>query len=290
MPQRSLRAARLGLLLVPLLFAFAVRSARADAVATVLPVDGLHLRAGPGTDQPAIDLIPGGTRIAVTGQATPDGWYPVVYHRTAGWVMGSFLAFDDQSAATTRRATVTPPDGLNLRKAPTESAEVITVLRGGTAVTAMGQPTSDGWALVVSAEQSGWVNASYLAFDGAPAAPAAAAAPVASALAASPPVSLSSGPANGIPMKLSYYSQEFEGGPLACGGTYHADDETIAETNRWPCGTVLRICRGSACIMAAVRDRGAMAANELDVSMKAFTRLCTLAEGQIPVTVDVVGQ
>src|SRR5436190_22898878 len=73
-PTRTLRAARLALLVLPLLAAASASAAGADAVGAVIPPDGLFLRAGPGTQSAALDLLPGGTRVGITGPVT-DGWY-----------------------------------------------------------------------------------------------------------------------------------------------------------------------------------------------------------------------
>lgn len=254
-------------------------AAWADAVAVVVPADGLRLRAGPSTEHPVLDLIPGGTRLAVTGRAVAGNWYPVVYRGQSGYVLGDFLAFDEASAAAARRATVTPPDGLNLRVAPSETAEVRAVLTAGTVVTVLGQPTSDGWALVQVNEISGWVFAAYLSFE-----PTVAAGGGVTSALSSPAM-----PAGSTRVTVRYYHPSFEGSRLACGGEYRADDPTIAATNSWPCGTVLRLCRGAACVVVTVRDRGGMAANEVDVSAAAFARLGTLGEGVITATAEVIG-
>ena len=58
-----------------------------------------------------------------------------------------------------RAAIVNANDGLNLRTAPAESADVVTVLAAGATVTATGQATSDGWALIQAGEKSGWARA-----------------------------------------------------------------------------------------------------------------------------------
>lgn len=266
---------------MPLVVGLTTAPATADAVATVLPADGLRLRAGPGTDHPILDLIPGGTRIAITGQATADGWFPAVYRAQRGWVLGAYLAFDDLTVATARRAAVVPADGLNLRTAPLETADAVAVLPAGALVTVPGGATSDGWALVFVAEQAGWVNAAYLAFEGQPAG---------SAPAPSASVATAAAPSGGTRMKVSYYHPSFEGGRMACGGIYRSDDVAIAATNTWPCGTVLRVCTGGACVVATVRDRGAMAPDEMDLSMAGFARLAPLSAGQITATVEVLGR
>lgn len=289
MPIRCLRPARLVVLAALMVVAAAGRTAAwADAVAVVVPADGLRLRAGPSTEHPVLDLIPGGTRLAVTGRAVAGNWYPVVYRGQSGYVLGEFLSFDEAGVAATRKATVTPPDGLNLRAAPSETAEVRAVLTAGTVVTVLGQPTSDGWALVQVNEMSGWVFATYLAILTSSPSPTSGRG-VAEGRGEGSLFSAPATPGGGTRVTVRYYHPSFEGERMACGGEYRADDPTIAATNSWPCGTVLRLCRGAACVVVTVRDRGGMAANEVDVSAAAFARLGTLGEGVITATAEVIG-
>lgn len=272
-------AARLLLVLLSVVLAVMAGPARAESVATVIPPDGLNLRAGPGAEHPVLELAPGGARVAITGPATDNGWYPAVYRGRRGWLSGAYLAFDDAATAATRRATVAPADGLNLRSAPLESASVQTVLAAGAVVTVTGRVTGDGWALVTAAERTGWVSAAYLTFDDqTPVAPPPA--PAAAAFSA---------PSGGM-ATVRYYSRAFEGSRLACGGVFHADDLTVAATNSWPCGTILRLCKGASCVTVTVRDRGGMAANEIDLSPAGFSRLTSLEAGQISATVEVLGK
>jgi uncharacterized protein YgiM (DUF1202 family) len=278
------RPFRLTIPILVVLLACVVGPARADSIAVVVPTDGLRLRANPGTNERALDLIPGGTRIAINGPANADGWYPAVYHGQRGWVMGSFLAFDDLTAAAARKATVTSSDGLNLRTAPLPTADVITVLAAGATVTATGQATGDGWALVMANEQQGWASAEYLAFEGSSApANVAMSAPAAATTA---PVGMNSAAATKVTVR--YYAASFEGSHMNCGGVYHADDASVAATNSWPCGTTLRVCNGAACVAVTVRDRGGMGANEIDVSPAAFSKLGSLSAGSIIGTAEVV--
>lgn len=62
-------------------------------VATVVPPDGLNLRAGPTTSFPVLATMPGGARVQVIGRPTADGWYPVRYADKVGWADGAYLAF-----------------------------------------------------------------------------------------------------------------------------------------------------------------------------------------------------
>jgi expansin (peptidoglycan-binding protein) len=64
----------------------------------------------------------------------------------------------------------------------------------------------------------------------------------------------------------------------------------VAATNSWPCGTALRVCTATACVTVTVRDKGGMAANEIDLSPAGFAKLASLSAGQITATAEVVGQ
>ncbi len=271
-----MRPALLAALAVAVLIAVAGHSAHANALAVVVPHDGLNLRAAPGTDKPALVLIPGGTRLAITGQANADNWYPAVYRGKRGWVLGSFLAFDELTAAAARKATVLPPDGLNLRTAPHDGADVAGVLAAGSALTATGQATSDGWVLVQAGEQQGWVSADYLSFESS-----------GERLGTASRTEVNG--AGSTRILVRYYHPSFEGGRMACGGVYRAADATIAATNTWPCGTNLRVCTSTgACIVVTVRDTGGMGPNEIDLSASAFQKLATLPTGVISASAEVV--
>jgi murein DD-endopeptidase MepM/ murein hydrolase activator NlpD len=58
--------------------------------------------------------------------------------------------------------TVTSPDGLNLRDAPTTSSTVVAVVPLGTVLSLIGAPTSDLWYPVSYGSQNGWAYGAYL--------------------------------------------------------------------------------------------------------------------------------
>src|SRR5262249_8611020 len=116
-PTRTLRAARLALLVLPLLAAASASAAGADAVGTVIPPDGLFLRSGPGTQHTALELLPGGTRVGLTGPVA-DGWYPAVYKGKRGFLRAEFVEAPADAGTTPRKATVRSADGLALREEP----------------------------------------------------------------------------------------------------------------------------------------------------------------------------
>jgi uncharacterized protein YraI len=270
-PKRFPRAAWLALLIIPLVVLATASTVRADAVATVLPPDGLNLRAAPGTQYPTMDLVPGGTRLALTGDKNDDGWYPAVYKTKRGWVNAEFVDVSGDAVSITRRATVTAAAGVNLRAEPHTAAERLSVMTSGTVLTVSVRTTSDGWVLAAYGGQTGWVSAAALRFDNGPAGAALAV-------------------AGGGPVRatISYYHPSLEGGAMACGGRYRAEDPTIAAATSWPCGTRLRVCRNATCITVTVQDSGHLGPNWVDLSAAAFRQLAPISEALTTGTVEVL--
>lgn len=263
-------------------------------MATVVPSDGLNLRAGPAITFALLDLLPGGTRVALTGPLNPDGWYPAIYRMKRGWLRADFLDLGDEQATLTRRATVRTSDALALRREPHPESEVVRPLPSGAAITVSARASSDGWLLAAFGGSSGWLLAEGVQVEGAPSAlPASTAPPRPSPAPAALPApattpAVTPGPAarRGT---ITYYAPSLEGGGMACGGRYHAEDASIAAATSWPCGTRLRVCYGAGCVSVTVQDTGHMGPNWVDLSSAAFRKLAPLPEGMITGTIEVMG-
>jgi uncharacterized protein YraI len=65
-------------------------------------------------------------------------------------------------AVVSSTATVTSPDGLNLRSAPGTAATVLTVMPFGATVTVAGSGTPDNWLPVLFNSQFGWADSTFL--------------------------------------------------------------------------------------------------------------------------------
>lgn len=290
--KRSLRAARLALLALPLLVLAAASPVDANTVATVIPPDGLYLRAGPGTQHMALHLIPGGTRIALTGPANEAGWYPALYQGRRGWVFGEFVEVAADAGATTRRAMVRSPDGLVLRGEPDTSGAKLTTMPNGATLTVSASATSDGWVLAAYGGMTGWAKAEFLQTEPAPVVTTATMAGGGSAPAASPTIAAAptapAPPGVAVRATITFYHADLEGGPMACGGRYRAEDPTIAAATTWPCGTKLRVCRNAACVVVTVQDSGRLGPNWVDLSTAAFRQIAPLSEMLVYGTVEVV--
>lgn len=282
-PKRLSRAARLALpAIVPLLVFAAASLAQAQGIATVMPPDGLNLRAAPGTQYPVLDLIPGGTRIGLTGAVSEAGWYPVVYQGKRGWVRGEFIDLPPDAAALTRRAIVRSSEGAVLRDEPYAGGVRVGQAANGAVVTASVRGTSDGWLLVAHAGQTGWMAAELLQIEGELALARPGATPLASIMSAVAPGTTT------VRSTITYYHPSLEGGAMACGGRYRMDDPTIAAATSWPCGTRLRVCYNANCVVVTVQDTGHLGPNWVDLSTAAFRQLAPLAEMLITGSTEVL--
>ena len=90
----ALRVLRLLAPAVIILCAVTLPSARpieAGGFVTVTSPDGLNLRSGPSTGAAVELAIPYGSVLAINGDSTPDGWYPVSFGGLSGWVDGSYV-------------------------------------------------------------------------------------------------------------------------------------------------------------------------------------------------------
>jgi uncharacterized protein YraI len=285
-PKRRPRAARLALLAIIPALALAAASpwpAGADAVATVIPPEGLFLRAAPGTQYQSLDLAPGGTKVALVGPENAAGWYPTVYKGKRGWMRGEFLDTGGDAAAMTRRATVRTSEGTSLQAEPHAAAVRLATVAQSAAVTVSARTTTDGWVLVAHAGLSGWVVVEHLVIEGAP-----PPAPLGSTLGTPAPLVSPVVPGTAVNATITYYHPSLEGGGLACGGRYRAEDPTIAAATSWPCGTRLKVCRSAACIVVTVQDSGHMGPNWVDLSSAAFRQLAPLADMLVTGTVEVL--
>jgi len=63
----------------------------AVSTARVLPLDGVHLRDGPGLSYGVLATVPAGTTVTVSGSAQ-GGWAPVSAGGVAGWVDSAYIA------------------------------------------------------------------------------------------------------------------------------------------------------------------------------------------------------
>lgn len=121
-------------------------------------VDSVNMRDGPGTDAGVIEVTPDGAMVVLIG-GRENGFYPVRYRGTEGWISAKYL--DTGSPASGPTATTT--DNLNLRTGPSTDERVRRVIPAGEAVALTGNG-GNGFVEVTYDGVTGWVSAKYLAF------------------------------------------------------------------------------------------------------------------------------
>jgi uncharacterized protein YgiM (DUF1202 family) len=155
---------------------------------TAYATDVVNLRAGPSESSEVLRVLPQGGPATITG-APSDGWTPVWYNGTAGYISADLLsAFTATPQTTTapvslaqETASVAAPlvaadpavesasgelaattlSDVNLRGAPEAMAPVMGTVPAGATLTALAGP-EQGFYQVQYGDQIGWVSADYL--------------------------------------------------------------------------------------------------------------------------------
>jgi uncharacterized protein YraI len=135
-------------------------------------IDGaLNLRSGPSYSAGIVTVMPGDSRVTVTG-GSQNGFYPITFGSTSGWALGDYLDIDagedpgpDDGGNPSPSGSATVIDGeLNLRASASTSAAVLLVMPDGATVTLTGQ-SSNGFLSVTYQGTSGWAYAIYLSTE-----------------------------------------------------------------------------------------------------------------------------
>ena len=174
--------------------------------ATVV-TDALNLRAGPGTGEAVLAVMPYGSAVTLTGDRA-NGFVSVVYGGTAGWAYEAYLS-TGTSGGNPSPAPQPGPSGsatvavgaLNLRADASTGSAVLAVMPRGAGVSLTGQ-RSNGFVSVAYGGASGWAYEAYLAIGGSPAPapdpnPAPEPGPTGSATVATNALNLRAGPSTG---------------------------------------------------------------------------------------------
>lgn len=147
-------------------------AAPAGDAATV--VDLANLSLGPTEGDEVLRVLPVGAAVVVTGPAA-DGWTPVWYNGTWGFVPDYLIAYGTAPVALAQEAVspetvaaedssaldVTTLNDVNLRTAPDANAMVMSIVPAGVALDPLAGP-QDGFYQVTYGDQTGWVSGEYL--------------------------------------------------------------------------------------------------------------------------------
>ncbi len=135
-------------------------------------IDGaLNLRSGPSYSAGIVTVMPGDSRVTVTG-ASQNGFYPITFGGTSGWALGDYLDIDagedpgsDNGGNPSPSGSATVIDGeLNLRASASTAAAVLLVMPDGATVSLNGQ-SSNGFLSVTYQGTRGWASATYLSTE-----------------------------------------------------------------------------------------------------------------------------
>lgn len=126
------------------------------SMATV--TEALNLRSGPSTSSGVLAVMPAGALVTLTGQGQ-NGFVAVSYNGTNGWAYATYLS--GGAPPSTGGKTVQTTDSLNLRKGPSTTSAVLTVMPAGASVTLTGG-SQNGFLEVTYNGMTGWASADYL--------------------------------------------------------------------------------------------------------------------------------
>jgi uncharacterized protein YraI len=118
----------------------------------------LNLRSEPSLSAEVLRVIPDGASLEwenLTGQV--NGFVAVIFDGTEGWAHGAYLLLFPSSGSVTAN--------LNLRDAPSLSADVIMVMPADGQVQVLGGPTNGFFSVRYEQQVSGWASADYLNLD-----------------------------------------------------------------------------------------------------------------------------
>ncbi len=145
--------------------------------------DVVNLRAGPSESSEVLRVLPQGGPVTITG-APSNGWTPVWYNGTTGYIsanlLSAFTTSPQTTAAPVSLAQETAPlvadpavdsgsgdlaattlNHVNLRGAPEATAPIMGTIPAGATLTTLAGP-EQGFYQVQYGQQIGWVSAEYL--------------------------------------------------------------------------------------------------------------------------------
>jgi uncharacterized protein YraI len=123
--------------------------------------DYLNLRAGPSLDEAVLTVMPPGSAVTLTGDASGD-FVSVSYAGMDGWAARAYLDLDgDEGGGGAVGGSAIVVEDLNLRDGPSLGATVLLVMPAGVEVGLTGEREA-GFAEVVYGGVRGWAFSTYL--------------------------------------------------------------------------------------------------------------------------------
>lgn len=157
-----------------------------DATGLAVTTDRAHLRTGPSLAYVALDTVPAGATLTLSGSSI-DGWLRVSWQGTTGWIEGAFVDVEDAATPPTGEtpapdeppATDTPEPGetgtryaaqdVNLRTEPALDSTIARVIPKGTQIELTGEQ-QNGFVKGTVDDVTGWFSEQFLSAtpDGSP--------------------------------------------------------------------------------------------------------------------------
>ena len=125
----------------------------------------VNLRSGAGTNFSVLLVIPSGASLTVLSGPTSNGWFNVQYGTVAGYMIGTYLYFQDNNVSFVPGERPYTTTSLRLRTGAGTGYGTIAVLPTGTRVTIISGPifaNTYGWYRVSTPYGTGWVAGDYL--------------------------------------------------------------------------------------------------------------------------------
>lgn len=125
----------------------------------------VNLRSGAGTNFGVLLVIPSGGNVTVLSGPTSNGWFNVQYSTVAGYMIGTYLNFQDNNVSFVPGERPYTTASLRLRTGAGTGYATIAFLPPGTRVTIISGPifaNTYGWYRVSTPYGTGWVAGDYL--------------------------------------------------------------------------------------------------------------------------------
>jgi uncharacterized protein YraI len=139
---------------------------------------GVNVRLGPGEEHNVLTVLPRGSFLTPDARSD-NGWYRVLVNNQIGWVLGSVVNLNGPchtlllsapipvvpTAVPAATCSVSAATNVNIRSGPGTNFAVIGALRAGASLPVSGR-SDNGWYVVTSGEQQGWVSGAVVTASG----------------------------------------------------------------------------------------------------------------------------
>ena len=145
------------LLILP--FQTGMGDVHAETGKVTISVSTLNVRTGPGLSYPVLTKVHRGEKYRIVD--TQKDWYKVETNSGEGWVADWLVSVESSvSGDSSNREGQVNTDGLRVRKGPSTSDGIVTVLQNGDNVTVTEE--NGDWLRIESGSTTGWVHREYI--------------------------------------------------------------------------------------------------------------------------------